>query len=131
MKKVSSIYGSIKPKNKQKMGGSTIIDIPACLDVLFVLLWLFSICARPTIISTIHLLIFGIYVIFGGIIIYETDAKVKLHFFKYSINSTPYLQPQKNQVIIILFTNPFQMHLFIETPSLLIHNKNNHDCILL
>ena len=79
------IYGSTKPKNKEKIGGRTIIDIPAILDILFVFLWLFSICARPTIISTIHVLLFGIYVIFGGIIIYETESKVNYNKKYYHI----------------------------------------------
>eukprot|EP01084_Bolivina_argentea_P147302 257748_1 len=71
-------YGSTKQKNKEeKIGGRTIIDFHSCLDVAFVCLWLFSICARPTIVSTIHLLLFGIYVIIGGIILYETTKKNK------------------------------------------------------
>ena len=77
------IYGSTKQKNKsEKVGSRTIIDIHSCLDFAFILLWLFSICARPTIISTIHLLLFGFYIIIGGIILYETtNTKKKVKNF--------------------------------------------------
>ena len=69
-------YGSTKDKNKNfESGRTTIIDIHSCLDVLFVLLWIFSICARPTIVSSVHLLLFAIYVLFGGILLKQSLAK--------------------------------------------------------
>ena len=72
-------YGSTKNKDSDKIGGRTIIDIHALLDVSFVILWVISICARPTLVSTIHLLLFGVYIIIGGIILYETSKKVNYH----------------------------------------------------
>lgn len=76
-------YGSTKSKDSDKIGGRTIIDIHAFLDVLFVAFWIVSICARPTIISTIHLLLFGVYIIIGGILLFESNTKVNssIHSF--------------------------------------------------
>ena len=64
--------------SQQHIGGGTIIDLYACINVLFVAFWLFSICARPTIVSTIHLFLFGVYVIFGGIILKGNGSRTKV-----------------------------------------------------
>ena len=76
----SSKYGSTDDNKKNDIKQVKInkslyprimIDYLSILNTFFTIIWIISICGRPALISSLHFIIFGVYIILGGILIHE------------------------------------------------------------